>query len=77
MEAFLCSTLDEGTCKKIPWWKFFKSLRQDIKENRILEIDKDYSMDDWWREHKLKSGVDYKEEKQKEHDRRNSDTTSH
>jgi len=47
IEKFLCTLTDPQPCKKISWMGFFKSFKQDTKENRILQIDHDYTVDDY------------------------------
>jgi len=47
IEKFLCTLTDPQPCKKISWMGFFKSFKQDVKENRILQIDNDYTVDDY------------------------------
>ena len=48
IEKFLCTLTDPQPCKKIPWAGFLKSFKEDTKENRILKIDNDYTMKDYF-----------------------------
>jgi hypothetical protein len=48
IEKFLCTLTDPQPCKKISWMGFFKSFKQDTKENRILKIDDEYTMKDYF-----------------------------
>jgi hypothetical protein len=47
LEKFLCTLTDPKPCKKIKWWDFFRSFKKDLKQNRIGQIDKEYSWKDW------------------------------
>jgi len=47
IEKFLCTLTDPQPCKKISWLGFFKSFKKDLKENRIGQIDHDYTVDDY------------------------------
>ena len=47
IEKFLCTLTDPKPCRKISWMGFFKSFKKDIKERRILQIDEDYTVDDY------------------------------
>lgn len=47
LEKFLCTLTDPKPCRKISWLGFLNSFRKDIKENRILKIDDEYSWKDW------------------------------
>jgi hypothetical protein len=54
IENFLCQLGQEPSqsfCRRVPFLKWlFKAFLSDQKENRILQIDEDYSMTDWVRE---------------------------
>lgn len=47
IEKFLCGLTDPKPCRKISWLGFFKSFKKDIKENRILKIDDEYTMKEY------------------------------
>jgi hypothetical protein len=47
LEKFLCTLTDPKPCKKIKWLDFFKSFKKDLKQNRIGQIDDEYSWKDW------------------------------
>ena len=47
IEKFLCGLTDPKPCRKISLLGFLKSFRKDIKERRILQIDEDYTIEDY------------------------------
>jgi len=47
LEKFVCTLTDPKPCRQISWLGFLNSFRKDLKQNRIGQIDYDYSWKDW------------------------------
>jgi hypothetical protein len=50
LEKFLCTLTDTKPCRKISWMGFFKSFKKDLKQNRIGQVNQEYSWKDWMKD---------------------------